>query len=91
MCSIRKIDGRDCVVKHCILADIKTSKNNKIWCVKMLAWNEEAIKFATQLPKETRVLISNFLVKDRLRVADYEGQSPYEIRFTNYTTFSILG
>ena len=88
-----RIDESDSVVKQWILADIKTSKKNKIWCVKMLAWNEEAIKFATQLPKGTRVLISNFLVKDRLRTDDhdYEGQSPYEIHFTNDTTFSILG
>ena len=86
-----RIDGRNWVLKQLLLADIKTFKKNKIWCIKMLAWNKEAIKFATQLPKETRVLISNFLVKDRLRVADYEGQSPYEIHFTSFTTFSILG
>ena len=46
-----RIDESDSVVKQWILADNKTSKKNKIWCVKMLAWNEEAIKFAPQLPK----------------------------------------
>ena len=40
-----QIDGSD--VKQWILADNKTSKKKKIWCVKMLAWNEEARKFAT--------------------------------------------
>ena len=81
------------MLKQWILTDNKTSKKKKIWCVKMLAWNEEAIKFATQLPKGTRVFITNFLVKDRIRndVNDYEGQSPYEIHFTNRTTFSTLG
>ena len=85
-----RIDEGVCVVKQWLLADIKASKKNKIWCVKMLAWNEEAIKFATLLPKETRVIILNFLVKGRLRSNDYEGQSPYEIRFTARTTFSII-
>ena len=85
-----RIDEGDCAVKQWILADIKASKKSKIWYVKMLAWNEEAIKFATLLPKETRVLILNFLVKGRLRSSDYTGQSPYEIRFTARTTFSII-
>ena len=88
---IVRINKSDCVLKQWILADIKSSKKSKIWCVKTLAWNKDAIKFATQLPKETRVLISNFLVKDQLRVADYEGQSPYEIHVTSFTAFSILG
>ena len=85
-----RIDGGE--VKQWILADNKTSKKKKIWCVKMLAWNEEARKFATQLPKGAHVLITNFLVKDRIRNDNhYEGQSPYEIHFTDRTTFSTLG
>ena len=88
-----RIDESDGVVKQWILADIKTSKKKKIWCVKMLAWNEEAIKFATQLPKGTCVFITNFLAKDRIRndVKDCEGQSPYESHFTNQTISSTLG
>ena len=37
-----QIDGSD--LKQWILADNKTSKKKKIWCVKMLAWDEEARK-----------------------------------------------
>ena len=59
----------------------------------MLAWDEEAIKFEMQLPKETRVLILNFLVKSTLTNHDRDDstQSPYEIYFTLSTTFSIIG
>ena len=65
-----RIDESDCMVKQWILADIKTSEKNKIWCAKMLAWNKKIINIKTLLPKETRVLISNVLVKDRIRNDD---------------------
>ena len=88
-----QIDGCGGMVKQRILADNKSSKEKKIWCVKMLAWNEEARKFATQIPKGTHDFILNFLVKDQIRNDDnnYEGQSPYEIHFTVQTIFSTLG
>ena len=80
-----QIEGSDEVLKQWILAD---NNPKKIWCVKLLAWNEVARKFTRQLPKGTRVLISNFLVKDQFRCDNI--QSPYEIHFTD-RTFTAIG
>ena len=82
-----RIEGHDEVLKQWILAD---NNLKKIWHVKLLAWNEVARKFTRQLPEDTRVLISNFLVKDRFRCDD-SGQSPYEIHFTDRTTLTAIG
>ena len=89
-----RTDGVDCVVKKWILADCKRDKKSEIQYVNMLAWNEEAVKFETQLSKGTRVLILNFLVKSALTTYDRETQckhSPYEIYFTSDTTCTIIG
>ena len=81
-------------MKKWILADCKRDKKSEIQYVNMLAWNEEAVKFETQLSKGTRVLILNFLVKSALTAYDRETQckhSPYEIYFTSDTTCTIIG
>ena len=83
-------DGVNHVVKKWVLADCKRVKKSEIQRVNMLAWNEEAVKFETQLSKGTRVLILNFLVKSALTNYDRDTgrHSPYVIYFT---TFSIIG
>ena len=50
------VDG---ILKQWLLGD---TNPKKIWRVKLLIWNEVARKFARQLRKATRFLISNFLV-----------------------------
>ena len=86
-------DGVNHVVKKWVLADCKRVKKSEIQRVNMLAWNEEAVKFETQLSKGTRVLILNFLVKSALTNRDRNDstQSPYEIYFTSDTTYTIIG
>ena len=84
-----RIEGCDEVLKQWILAD---NNPKKILRVKLLAWNEVARKFTRQLPKGTRDLISNFLVKGRFRKDNSgNGQSPYEIHFTDRTTLTAIG
>ena len=73
----RNVERGDWILKQWILAD---NNPKKIWRIKLLAWNEVARKFAGELPKGTRILISNFLVKDQFRKDNSgSGQSPYEI------------
>ena len=87
-----QIEEGDGALKQWSLADNKNSEKKKNWCVQLLAWNNEARKFTRQLPIGTRVLISNFLVKDRFRKDDSSnGQSPYKIHFTYRTTLTAIG